>query len=63
MCAVLLLYFYLPRGVQNEEGGRGEDQYDGKVQLLPRGLTQAPGIHRSCSHEGLSPVLCCGGHQ
>ena len=53
----------VPRCVEDKESDRGEYQYHSKVQLLPGGLAQAAGIHRACSHEGVSPVLRCGRHQ
>ena len=53
----------VPRCVEDKESDRGEYQYHSKVQLLPGGLSQAPGIQRSCSHESVSPVFRCAGHQ
>ena len=60
----MLLYLsVLPGSVEDKEGGGGEYQDDGQVELPAGGLAHTAPVVGGCPGEGLSPLLRCLNHQ
>ena len=53
----------MPGSVEDKEGGGGEYQDDGQVELPAGGLAHTAPVVGGCPGEGLSPLLRCLNHQ